>query len=139
MVGGDWQPSYRWIFSDAWLSLPSPFVHCLLRVWTSMHQGLIQGLIQQEPALPEKFEKQPLMWSRHVHDSEGRQLGERTHIDWASWDRGLASSLLQWSMSRCLDADIIVQEHGITLGGRPSSAFLLVAISFINVLALGRP
>ena len=48
-----------------------------------------------------------------VRDHLGRQLGERTHIDWASWDRGPAISLLSWSHYRHLDVDFIVEEFHI--------------------------
>ena len=49
----------------------------------------------RQPQSVEEVERQPLIWNPIVLDSIGRQLGEWTHIDWAAWDRGPASSMLQ--------------------------------------------
>lgn len=75
-----------------------------------------QGLIYREPVLLEEVERQLLIWSRWVRDAEGRQLGESTHIDWTSWDSSPAFSLIQWTMSRCLDAHTFAQQYGIHRG-----------------------
>ena len=42
------------------------------------------------------MDRQPLIWSSEVTDGTGLQLGERTHIPWASWVRGPACSLQVW-------------------------------------------
>lgn len=43
-------------------------------------------------------------------------MGERTHIDWAAWDAGLAASFLQWRLMRRLDTQFIAQHFGIERG-----------------------
>lgn len=68
------------------------------------------------PVLTEEFERQPIIWNPRIRDAEGRQLGVRTHIDWASWDRGPATSLLTWLAARCLDADLIAMTYTIDRG-----------------------
>ena len=91
--GGPWRESYRFIFSDVARKRPSSFfLRSILGVWTTMRRGIIH----REPALTEEFERQPLIWNPRIWDAEGRQLGERTHIDWAAWDRGPAASLQTW-------------------------------------------
>ena len=42
------------------------------------------------------MDRQPLIWSSQVTDDTDLQLGERTHIPWASWARGPARSLRVW-------------------------------------------
>ena len=85
--GGDWQPSIRWIFTLAPLTPPcSPFLRSLLSVWRKLRHALSQV----PPSCQEEMDIQPLIWSSQVTDSIGLQLGERTHIPWASWARGSA-------------------------------------------------
>ena len=57
-----------------------------------------------------EVKRKPLIWNPVVLDSIGRQLGERTHIDWVAWDCGPASSMLQQTEHRHLDAQFLVEE-----------------------------
>ena len=75
-----------------------------------------QGMHRRPPASLLELKRQPLIWNPQVLDSEGRQLGQRTHIDWASWDRGPASSMLTWSHMRWVPADFIGKEYSIGRG-----------------------
>ncbi|MCO5590979.1 hypothetical protein L7F22_044955 [Adiantum nelumboides] len=45
-----------------------------------------RGVIRQAPSRQEEVEIQPLVWNDYVGDEQGRQLEERTHIDWARWE-----------------------------------------------------
>ena len=111
--GGEWSPSYRFIFCDAALSHPaSYFLRSILGVW----QALRRSIIHRQPVLTEEFERQPIIWNPRIRDAEGRQLGVRTHIDWAAWDRGPTASLLIWMAARCLDADLIAMTYTIDRG-----------------------
>lgn len=71
--GHTWSASIRYIFSDAPLHTNhlSPFMRFLLRIWTSMRQSLRK----RPPASLPEVERQPLIWSPHIVDVEGRQLG----------------------------------------------------------------
>ena len=88
--GGDWTPSYRFIFSAAVLTPPrSFFLRSILGVWHALRRDIIHRV----PVLVEEIERQHVIWNPRVLDAEGRQLGLRTHIDWASWAKGPAASL----------------------------------------------
>ena len=87
-----------------------------------------QGMHRRAPASLPELERQPLIWNPYVLDSEGRQLGQRTHIDWASWDRGPASSMLTWSHMRRLPADFIGEEYSIGRGVAPRMSEIDTAI-----------
>ena len=56
------------------------------------------------------------MWNEYVQDQEQRQLGVRTHIDWARWDRGPATSLRLWKESSTVDTELLALELGIRRG-----------------------
>ena len=99
-----WHPSYRWIFSDAPLTLPqSPF---MLALYLS-NDLLPVDLFAEALSCWMNMSVSPLFGIHFVLDIEGRRLGEQTHIDWGFWDRGPASSFGQWQESRCIDADIL--------------------------------
>ncbi|MCO5597044.1 hypothetical protein L7F22_051118 [Adiantum nelumboides] len=90
-AAGPWRPSVRYIFTtQSRLDTQhlSPFMYSIFRVWLSMRRGLIR----HAPSCQEEIERQPLIWNDYVRDEHGRQLGERTHIDWARWALGPASS-----------------------------------------------
>ena len=70
----------------------SHFLRSLLSVW----RKLPYSLSQVPPSCQEEMDKQPLIWSSQVTYDTGLQLGERSHIPWASWARGLARSLRVW-------------------------------------------
>ena len=114
--GHSWTASARYIFSDAPLhtSHLSPFMRSILQIWTSMRQSLRR----RPPASLAKIERQPLIWNSFVLDAEGRQLGQRTHIDWASWDRGPVASMHGWSETWQLDTDFLADEFAIGRGIR---------------------
>lgn len=63
----------------------------LVGIWCAIRPALIR----REPQTLEEFERQSLVWNSFVTYEESRQLGEHTHIDWARWDTGPASSLAQ--------------------------------------------
>ena len=56
------------------------------------------------------------MWNEYVRDQEQRQLGVRTHIDWARWDKGPAASLRLWIESSTVDTELLALELGIRCG-----------------------
>ena len=56
------------------------------------------------------------MWNEYVRDQEQRQLGVRTHIDWARWDRGSAASLRLWKASSTVDIELLALELGLRHG-----------------------
>ena len=87
-----------------------------------------QGMHRCPPASLPELECQPLIWNPQILDSEGRQLGQRTHIDWASWDRGPASSMLTWSHMRRLPANFIGEEYSIGRGVAPRMSEIDTAI-----------
>ncbi|MCO5547423.1 hypothetical protein L7F22_000872 [Adiantum nelumboides] len=58
----------------------------------------------------------PLLWNDYVRDEHGRQLGERTHIDWARWAAGPASSFALWTESSYVDTEIMALDSGIRRG-----------------------
>lgn len=68
------------------------------------------------------------MWNPWIRDAEGRQLGMRTHIDWAAWDRGPAASLGTWLGARCLGAMVIGETYSIDKGVVPRMLELDAAI-----------
>lgn len=114
--GGSWSPSNRFIFSDAALTRPPPyFLDSILGIWKRMRRSIIH----RQPVLTEEFERQPIIWNPRIRDAEGRQLGMRTHIDWAAWDRGPASSLGTWLGARCLGATVIAGTYSIDRGVTP--------------------
>ena len=57
---------------------------------------LRRGIIHRPLALVEEFEHRPIIWNPGILDARGHQLGVRTHIGWAAWDRGPAASLQTW-------------------------------------------
>ncbi|MCO5586639.1 hypothetical protein L7F22_040580 [Adiantum nelumboides] len=84
-----WTPGMRFMFTDAPVRRDrvSPFVRSLLQIWNSMKKGLIR----RSPRCKEEIERQPLIWNSYVFSTvdahigvRQQQLGERTHIDWAS-------------------------------------------------------
>lgn len=109
-----WEEGIRFIFSDAPLQLShvSPFLRSIFRIWNSMREGLIR----RPPSSLQEIERQPLIWNSYVLDGEGRQLGVRTHIDWAVWDSGPAASMLTWSEHRQVSADFLEEEYQIGRG-----------------------
>ena len=112
--GQSWRPDVRYIFTTAPLSVShlSPFIRSLLRTWISMRQGLIR----RTPNCEEEIARQPLIWNSMVVDGEGRQLGQRTHIDWAAWDCDPAASMRSWAATRQVPADIVAETHSIGRG-----------------------
>ncbi|MCO5551035.1 hypothetical protein L7F22_004531 [Adiantum nelumboides] len=95
---GPWGPSIRYIFtmqSRLCTRHLSPFMYSIFRVWLTMRRGLIR----HTPLCQEEIERQPLIWNDCVRDEHGRQLGERTDIDWARWAFGPASSFAVWAKS----------------------------------------
>ena len=115
-LGGDWDPSYRFIFSDTALTPPrSYFLRSILGVWHALRREIIHRL----SVLTKEFEGQPLIWNPRVLDAEGCQLGLCTHIDWAAWANGPAASLQTWLAARCLDADVLGTTYSIARGVIP--------------------
>ncbi|MCO5559465.1 hypothetical protein L7F22_013065 [Adiantum nelumboides] len=74
------------------------------------------GFDQAGLACQEEIERQPLVWNAYVRDEQGRQLGARTHIDWARWAAGPASTFGVWAESSYVDTDIMVMDSGIRRG-----------------------
>ncbi|MCO5556264.1 hypothetical protein L7F22_009810 [Adiantum nelumboides] len=114
-AAGPWRPSVRYIFnmqSRLCTQHLSPFMYSIFRVWLTMRKGLIRHV----PSCREEIERQPLIWNDYVRDEHGRQLGERTHIDWARWASGPASSFAVWAESSYADTEIMAMDFGIRRG-----------------------
>ncbi|MCO5562156.1 hypothetical protein L7F22_015782 [Adiantum nelumboides] len=111
-ASGPWRPSIRYIFttqSRLYTQHPSPFMYSIFRVWLTMRRGLIRDV----PSCQEEIERQPLVWNDYVGDEHGRQLGEETHIDWARWASGPASSFAVWAESS--GTEIVAMDLGLLL------------------------
>ncbi|MCO5556934.1 hypothetical protein L7F22_010489 [Adiantum nelumboides] len=100
-------------------------MYSIFRVWLNMRRGLIRHVL----SCREEIERQPLVWNDYVRDEHGRQLGERTHIDWARWATGLASSFAMWAESSYVDTAIMAMDSGITRGIAARMVELDAAIS----------
>ncbi|MCO5586123.1 hypothetical protein L7F22_040063 [Adiantum nelumboides] len=110
-----WRPSICYIFttqSRLRTQHLSPYMYSIFRVWLTMRRGLIR----QAPSCQEEIERQPLVWNDYVRDEHGRELGERTHIDWARWAAGPASSFAMWAESSYVDTEIMAMDLGIRRG-----------------------
>ncbi|MCO5550975.1 hypothetical protein L7F22_006195 [Adiantum nelumboides] len=75
-----------------------------------------QGMIRRTLACQEEIERQSLVWNAYVRDEQRRQLGERTHIDWACWATSPASSFRVWVESSYVDTEIMAKGSGIRRG-----------------------
>ncbi|MCO5594013.1 hypothetical protein L7F22_048032 [Adiantum nelumboides] len=100
--GHIWTSGMRFLFTDAPLRRDevSTSVRSLLQIWNPMRKGLIR----RSPRCKEEIERQPLIWNSYAYSTvdshigvRQQQLGVRTHIDWAVWDVGLATSYV-WDM-----------------------------------------
>ncbi|MCO5590943.1 hypothetical protein L7F22_044919 [Adiantum nelumboides] len=114
-AAGPWRPSVRYIFttqSRLCTQHLSPFMYSIFRVWLTMWRGLIRHV----PSCREEIERQPLIWNDHARDEHGRQLGERTHIDWARWASRPAFSFAVWAESSYVDTKIMAMDSGIRRG-----------------------
>ncbi|MCO5553681.1 hypothetical protein L7F22_007207 [Adiantum nelumboides] len=69
---------------------------------------------RDEPSCQE--ERQPLVWNDYVRDEHERELGERTHIDWARWATSPVSSFAVWVESSYVDIEIMAMDSGIRRG-----------------------
>lgn len=112
--GHSWAAGMRFLFTDAPLTVSdtSPFMQSILRIWSSMRAVLIR----REPRCREEIDRQPLIWNSYIVDAQERQLGVRTHVDWARWDAGPASSMHTWLQSRLLPADFLSEHYEIGRG-----------------------
>lgn len=91
--GGNCLPSLHLMFMLAPLLQPhSSFMRSLLSIWHQLHGSLLQI----PPCSQDKIDKQPFDWNNGVLDGESGQLGDISHIPWATWAAEPTRSLRSW-------------------------------------------